>query len=604
MALGSMKYGNFLQGFMQGNQGNQSQFATASDPYADVKRWQGSSPEPAVQQNTVGNEPQQVYSPLPHRQPVQSPWAVGQQPGQYQPPPQETFKSSPFVDAPSMDKGMFGRSFFDPYTGQQITQDLYNQMMFKGKGKLGLNKENIQNTNEMVNWDISGMLDQMDAGTLSDSDRRKLDWLKTNNPEGLQSVMKQREVTAAYDRPPVPDTPAPGISPTGTNLDVTMGGGTFDQGDTYQPENKLYGGRRGINSWDNFKTDVANAFEMGERGDAGQYKSPIGPETLGQYQETLDYPGRDASFLDASNLAAKYSDAYRQSATKDVYGEPVGGYGGESSDFDYNTDYSGETTGALPQGMTLGNPPNKFGYGQQGGPPSQYSSPIGPKPKFTPSDADFSQEYEQYKSRIDAAQDPNSVMNQLQSNDPMNFIRNQWDKNLNQENLEGKTIPVGPIGDASFQSHLNQAEASPSNRFNLTPQDEEALVRTLLGEGRSGGVEGMTDIASVIMNRLATGKHGNTIEDVVKRPYQFSAWNAELPGFEADSNYNAMMGFQEGSPEWNQALEAINAAQQGDTVGGAMHYLTPAVADTTYWSKGVEPSISRGGHNFYTDIAL
>ena len=535
MALGLMKYGNFLQGLM-GN--NQSQFATASDPYADVKRWQGSSPEPAVQQNTVGDEPQQntsVYSPLPHRQPIQSPWAVGQQPGQYQPPPQETFKSSPFVDAPSMDKGMFGRSFFDPYTGQQITQDLYNQMMFKGKGKLGLNKENIQNTNEMVNWDISGMLDQMDAGTLSDSDRGKLDWLKTNNPEGLQSVMKQREVTAAYDRPPVPDTPAPGISPTGTDLDVTMGGGQFDQGNTYQPTNKLYGGRRGISSWDNFKTDVANAFGMGEKGDAGQYKSPIGAKTLGQYQETLDYPGRDASFLDASNLAAKYSDAYRQSATKDVYGEPFGGYGGESSDFDYNTDYSGETTGALPQGMTLGNPPNKFGYGKQGG----------------------------------AVKPPPSVEMDI-------------------------------LGEA-FKNTSNNTQ---NNRFNLTDKDNEALVRTLLGEGRSGGVEGMTDIASVIMNRLATGKHGNTIEDVVKKPYQFSAWNAELPGGQADSNYNAMMGFQEGSPEWNQALEAINAAQQGDSVGGAMHYLTPAVADTTYWSKGVEPSISRGGHNFYTDIAL
>lgn len=563
MALGLMKYGNFLQGFMQGNQGNQSQFATASDPYADVKRWQGSSPEPAVKQNTVGNESQQVYSPLPHRQPINIPFNPT-----YKETPLETFNNSPFVNLPQLD----------------------------GKGSLGT-KEDVFNREQMGNWDVSGMLDQMDAGTLSDSDRSKLEWLKTNNPEGLQSVMKQREATAAYNKPLLPDTPAPGISPTGTNLDVTMGGGQFDQGDIYQPENKLYGGRRGISSWDNFKTDVANAFGIGEKGDAGQYKSPIGPETLDQYQETLDYPGRDASFLDASNLAAKYSDAYRQSVTKDAYGEPVGGYGGESSDFDYNTDYSGETTGALSPKITLGNPV-QFGWGNQGGPPNaaynsnQYSSPIGPKPKFTPSDADFSQEYEQYKSRIDAAQDPNSVMNQLQSNDPMNFIRNQWDKNLNQENLEGKTIPVGPINKAT------------SNRFNLTPQDEEVLVRTLLGEGRSGGVEGMTDIASVIMNRLATGKHGNTIEDVVKRPYQFSAWNAELPGFAADSNYNAMMGFQEGSPEWNQALEAINAAQQGDTVGGAMHYLTPAVADTTYWSKGVEPSISRGGHNFYTDIAL
>ena len=65
----------------------------------------------------------------------------------------------------------------------------------------------------------------------------------------------------------------------------------------------------------------------------------------------------------------------------------------------------------------------------------------------------------------------------------------------------------------------------------------DVLARTIWGEARGEGKEGMEAVASVILNRTEIAKRldgywwGNTIIQVCQKPYQFSCWNKLDPNF-------------------------------------------------------------------------
>lgn len=66
----------------------------------------------------------------------------------------------------------------------------------------------------------------------------------------------------------------------------------------------------------------------------------------------------------------------------------------------------------------------------------------------------------------------------------------------------------------------------------IVDKDKEIdlLARTAWGEARGEGVSGMQAVINVVQNRVARGGWwGATIEDVVLKPWQFSAWNANDP---------------------------------------------------------------------------
>ena len=71
----------------------------------------------------------------------------------------------------------------------------------------------------------------------------------------------------------------------------------------------------------------------------------------------------------------------------------------------------------------------------------------------------------------------------------------------------------------------------------LRHKEADILARTIWGEARGEGVEGMKAVANVVLNRVKISKDrggfwwGNDITSVCKKPFQFSCWNKSDPNF-------------------------------------------------------------------------
>lgn len=133
-------------------------------------------------------------------------------------------------------------------------------------------------------------------------------------------------------------------------------------------------------------------------------------------------------------------------------------------------------------------------------------------------------------------------------------------------------------------------------------RDIDTLARTIWGEARGEGYDGMQAVANVIMNRYRAGQRseakarqfGRTIEEVCTKPYQFSAWNAN------DPNRPRLLTVGMENAQFRTAHEIATRAVRGnlpDITNGADHYHTNAVAP--FWSQGQTPIASYGSHVFF-----
>jgi N-acetylmuramoyl-L-alanine amidase len=123
-----------------------------------------------------------------------------------------------------------------------------------------------------------------------------------------------------------------------------------------------------------------------------------------------------------------------------------------------------------------------------------------------------------------------------------------------------------------------QSQPIQNNPDRLDASDVDLLARTIWGEARSEGYTGMQAVANVIMNRYALAQSsiikgqqfGFTIEQIVKKPYQFSVWNAN------DPNLSKMLAVTSSDQKFRAALQIAEKALSGvlpDITGGADHYL-------------------------------
>ena len=123
----------------------------------------------------------------------------------------------------------------------------------------------------------------------------------------------------------------------------------------------------------------------------------------------------------------------------------------------------------------------------------------------------------------------------------------------------------------------------------------ELLARTIWGEARGEGQQGMQAVANVIMNRVNKGGwYGATVEDVVKKPYQFSTWNSNDPN-RAKAEAVTVNDVQYWTATKLAAL-AYNG-QLADLTSGATHYHARYAAPS--WAKGQTPTAVIGNHVFY-----
>jgi len=140
----------------------------------------------------------------------------------------------------------------------------------------------------------------------------------------------------------------------------------------------------------------------------------------------------------------------------------------------------------------------------------------------------------------------------------------------------------------------------------LSPVDADidVLARTIWGEARGEGREGMEAVASVIMNRVEESNggfatwRGGSVRDVCLKPFQFSAWNL------GDSNRDKMINVTSSDVLFAEALDVAKLAVSGllaDPTGGANSYHT--VQTTAFWADADKISARVGNHIFYAGIA-
>lgn len=144
---------------------------------------------------------------------------------------------------------------------------------------------------------------------------------------------------------------------------------------------------------------------------------------------------------------------------------------------------------------------------------------------------------------------------------------------------------------------------------NATDSDIDTLTRTIWGEARNQGMEGMIAVAWCIRNRVDMDLHNDGKPDwwgegyagVCLRKWQFSCWNAGDPNEPYLRGRKAIPG-----REYAEAHEAALAAAHGyepDPTGGATHYYNPkAVTKTPVWVRGAALTKQIGAHIFFKDV--
>lgn len=130
--------------------------------------------------------------------------------------------------------------------------------------------------------------------------------------------------------------------------------------------------------------------------------------------------------------------------------------------------------------------------------------------------------------------------------------------------------------------------------------EADVLARTLWGEARGEGTQGMEAVACVVLNRVKVAEQkgtywwGNNIIQVCQKPYQFSCWNRSDPSF------RRLQEVDEKDLYFATALRVARRAIAGtltDKTSGATHYHADYVSP--YWARGKEPVATIGHHIFY-----
>lgn len=135
--------------------------------------------------------------------------------------------------------------------------------------------------------------------------------------------------------------------------------------------------------------------------------------------------------------------------------------------------------------------------------------------------------------------------------------------------------------------------------------DRDILARTLWGEARGEGTQGMVAVGFVIKNRVFDGNAkswwGEGYAGVCQARSQFSCWNKNDPNYPYLSGLKAIP-----SGEFAKALAAARLVMDGavpDPTGGATHYYASSMTRPPDWTANSSKTASIGRHTFFKDVA-
>ena len=138
--------------------------------------------------------------------------------------------------------------------------------------------------------------------------------------------------------------------------------------------------------------------------------------------------------------------------------------------------------------------------------------------------------------------------------------------------------------------------------------DVDILARTIYGEARSEGLEGMEAVACVVMNRykahkwftgyeVYAGQKVPSIAQTCLKRFQFSCWNR------TDPNRVKIQNVDVGNAVFRQCLKVAQRAVAGDLqdfTNGALYYHTKQIKPV--WAVGKSPCYQVKNHLFYGEI--
>lgn len=130
-------------------------------------------------------------------------------------------------------------------------------------------------------------------------------------------------------------------------------------------------------------------------------------------------------------------------------------------------------------------------------------------------------------------------------------------------------------------------------------EDSDTLARTIWGEARGEGNDGMRAVACVVLNRVKLpGWWGHTIHEVCLHPFQFSCWNDD------DPNLPLLRAVTTLNPQFASACQIAQLACSGqltDSTDGATHYFDRRIT-TPHWAEGKTPCAEIGHHLFFKNV--
>lgn len=137
--------------------------------------------------------------------------------------------------------------------------------------------------------------------------------------------------------------------------------------------------------------------------------------------------------------------------------------------------------------------------------------------------------------------------------------------------------------------------APPPAWARLTPQDRDAVIRTLYGEARGEPVEGQIAVVHVIRNRAARRRTNAYVE--CHWPAQFTCWDDQLA---------KLMSLSPGDLAYLRLGEVVDRAWMApDVTGGALHYFAPAGmpgGQPPRWAAQGRETLRVGGHVFLAGV--
>jgi len=139
--------------------------------------------------------------------------------------------------------------------------------------------------------------------------------------------------------------------------------------------------------------------------------------------------------------------------------------------------------------------------------------------------------------------------------------------------------------------------------------DRDWIALTLWGEARGELTEGRLAVASVLRNRLKSGRWGTTYQAVCTAPKQFSCWNADDPNLPVLKDKIAEIAGN-GEPAFDRTLlecywiaDGLLSGALLPQVGSATHYYSDTLSKPPAWASTGHLVEHIGHHLFFAAVA-